>query len=128
MAAEGVKVEKKDTSVKQGKPQVEAANETEQGFLTAAQRDILQMQRTQGNAAVLRKLGKAGTNRIQRDPAAGDPFILDGMTINTKGDLIQFYTLHQQLMLSESNDLTKDGLSFPATMMLGPIAAEKNKG
>ena len=127
MGAEGVKVEKNDSSEKRGRHQAEAVPEAGLGSLTARQTDMLHMQRTLGNAAVQRKLASAAANRIQRDPPAGDPFILDSMTVNTKGDLIQFYTVHQALMLTESNDLTKDGLSFPTTMMLGPIAAERNK-
>jgi hypothetical protein len=98
---------------------------------TPKQSAILRMQATQGNAAVRRKL--EGGSPIQRDAApapatapAADPFILNGVTINTKGDLSGFYETHKQLLVDAGEELTKDKLSYPATMLLGPIAAQRN--
>jgi hypothetical protein len=127
-----------DESKSNAEEQPQSVSEV-QGALTQAQVDVLYMQTTHGNAAVRRKLATSGPNRVQRDqpgaaptsaPAAApaaDPFILNGVSISTKGDLIGFYDTHKELLVTAGKEVTKDGLSFPPTMLLGPIAAQRNR-
>jgi hypothetical protein len=121
-------------SADQHAPQTEAADtmaeESPISGLSSAQRHLLSIQRNAGNQAAQRFLN-SNRARAQRapDPAAptaAQSFILNEMVITTNGDLKNFYTIHQNLLLDAAKLLQKDGLEMSAGMLLLPITAQRN--